>query len=349
MMRLTPTSLATRFAAPLALLALLSLARPAAAQQGGLASECVGAVVLAQDVCQKSADIFNLVAPQLGPGIAGGNAVFGGEGALGRTGAWSIGVRANFVRGRLPRLDGISLSGSGAESTDFSTAEPYVPIPTADVAVGLFGGVPLVGGIRLGALDALGSVSYVPDYDDANVSVRATDRSVQFGYGARLGLVQESTLIPGLAVTYLRRDLPRTELVGRVSATPGGPLDDTLGVSGLRTETQAWRVVASKRLAMLGIAVGGGEDRYSSRASLRGVLNEGPIHLETTGFEFRQSLTRTSYFADLSLHLPLLTLVAEVGQASGGSVPHSFNSFDGSFAAAEETVAFGAVGVRLKF
>jgi hypothetical protein len=332
---------------------LAVVASPAAAQQGELNRQCATAATFVQDACQKSADIFSLVSPQLGPGIAGGNAVFGGEGALGRFGAVSVGVRANVVRSRLPRLEGVRLSANGPVSTDFETAEPYVPIPTADVAFGLFGGIPVAPGVRLGALDALASVSYVPDYDDENVSVDATGERLQLGYGARLGVLQESALIPGLAVTYLRRDLPEAELVGRVSATAGGALDDTIGVTALRTETHAWRVVASKRLAVIGVAVGGGQDRYSSRAALRGVLNEstiiGPVRFVAQGFDFRQRLTRTSYFADVSLHLPLLTLVGEIGQVSGGTVPRTFNAFSGDYARAEAPVTYGAAGVRLKF
>jgi hypothetical protein len=332
---------------------LAVLAAPAAAQQGALDPQCAGAATFVQDACQKSADIFSVVAPQLGPGIAGGNAVFGGEGALGRLGAVSVGIRGNVVRSRLPRLEGVRLSATGPVSTDFETAEPYVPIPTADAALGLFGGIPIAPGVRLGALDALASVSYVPDYDDENVSVSATGQRLQFGYGARLGLLQESAFVPGVAVTYLRRDIPEAELIGRVSATAGGLLDDTIGVSGLRTETHAWRAVASKRLAILGIAVGGGQDRYVSRARLRGVLNEstiiGPVRFVAEGFDFRQRLTRTNYFADVSLHFPLLTLVGEIGQASGGAVPRTHNAFDGDYARAEEPVTYGAVGVRLRF
>jgi len=338
-----------------AIAGLVSLAAPrtAGAQPGAIDPQCASSPRALQDVCQKSADIFNLVAPQLGPGIAGGNANFGGEGALGRPGAWSVGARVNFVRSRLPRLAGVRLSSEGAQSTGFQTAEPPVPVPTADLAVGLFGGVPLAPGVRLGALDVLASLSYVPDYDEENVSVSATGARLQFGYGARLGLLQESTFLPGLAVTYLRRDLPEAELIGRVSATAGGAVDDTIGVTSLTTETHAWRVVASKRVGLLGVAAGAGQDRYASRASLRGVLNEttilGPFRVAAEGYDFRQRLVRTNYFADVSLHLPLVTLVGEVGQARGGTVPRSLNAFDGSYMRAEEAVTYVAAGFRLRF
>ena len=83
------------------------------------------------------------------------------------------------------------------------------------------------------------------------------------------------------------------------------------------------------------------------------MLNEstilGPVRLEAEEYDFRQRQTRTSYFADLSLHLPLVTLAGEVGQVRGGSVPRSFNAFDGSYMRAEEAVTYFAAGVRLRF
>lgn len=344
----------TTFAAgALASLASLIASPGAAAQQGTLDPQCADSPRLLQDACQKSADVFNLVAPQLGPVIAGGNPSFGGEGALGRLGAWSVGGRVNFVRGRLPRFSGVRLSTGGAQSTNFQTAETTVPVPTADIALGLFGGVPLGPGVRVGALDALASLTYVPDYHEEDVSVSTTGRPVEFGYGARLGLLQESRFVPGVAVTYLRRDIPESEVLGRVSTTSGGERNDTIGVTGLRTETHAWRMIASKRVAWLGFAMGAGQDRYSSHGSLRGVLNEstilGSVRIEAEEYDFRQRQTRTNYFADLSVHLPLVTLVGEVGQVRGGSVPQSFNAFDGSYTRAEENVTYFAAGARLRF
>ena len=342
------------------LAAALALPAAAAAQPGGIDPQCAAltSVVnrLLQDACQKSVDIFALVAPQLGPGIAGGNAVLGGGAALGRPGRLSVGARANFVRARLPLLAGNPVSIAGAQATDFRITRTTVYLPTADAALGVFAGVD-VGPVHVGAIDALGSLTYVPDYSNPDVSVRARGSRLQLGYGARVGLLQETTRSPGLGFTYLRRDIPRTDVRGPVTVTAGAPgavRDDTLGAAGLKTTTHAWRLVASKTIALLTLSAGGGQDRYSSRARLSAVLNEtlpivGPVRVRGEAFDLRQGLTRTNVFADLSLTLPAVVLTGEVGRASGGRVTRTFNTFEGQNDRARNAVTYYAAGARLRF
>ena len=340
--------------------AALAVPSAAAAQPGALDPQCAALTGVVnrplQDACQKSVDIFALVAPQLGPGIAGGNALLGGGAALGRPGRFSVGARVNFVRARLPKLRGVPVSLAGAQAADFRITRTTVYLPTADAAVGLFAGVD-VGPVHVGALDALGSVTYVPDYRNPDVSVAARGTRLQFGYGARVGLLQETARVPGLGLTYLRRDLPRTDVRGPVAVTAGAPgaaRDDTLGASGLRTTTHAWRLVASKTLSVVTLSAGGGRDRYDSRARLSAVLNEtlpvvGPVRVRGEAFALRQRLTRTNVFADLSLTLPVAVLTGEVGRASGGRVARTFNAFDGGYDRARDATTYYAAGARLRF
>jgi hypothetical protein len=340
--------------------AALALPTAATAQPGPLDPQCAALTTALerslQDACQKSVDIFALVAPQLGPGVAGGNALLGSGAALGRPGRFSVGARANFVRARLPQLAGTPVSTAGARAADFRTTRTTVYIPTADAALGLFGGV-AVGPLHVGAVDALGSVSYVPDYDNPDVSVRARGARLGFGYGARVGVLQETVVLPGIGLTYLRRDIPRTDVRGLVaisSGAGGAARDDTLGASGLRTTTHAWRVVASKTVASLTLSAGGGQDRYDSRARLSAVINEtlpvvGPVRLRGEAFDLRQRLTRKNVFEVLSLTLPVVVLTGEVGRASGGRVARTFNGFDGQRDRARDAVRYYAAGVRLRF
>ena len=130
--------------------------------------------------------------------------------------------------------------------------------------------------------------------------------------------------------------------------------DDTLGIIGLRTETQAWRLVASKTFSVVSLSAGGGQDFYSSSGRVRAILNEtfpvvGPIRLEANAFDLRQRMTRTNYFADVSLSLPVVVLTGEIGRASGGDAAPSFNTFDGRTDRAGDAITYYAVGLRLRF
>jgi hypothetical protein len=344
---------------------LATLALPAAvasAQPGGLDPQCAAltSVVdrLLQDACQKSVDIFALVAPQLGPGVAGGNALLGSGAALGRPGRFSVGARANVVRASLPELAGTPVGITGARAADFRLTRTTVYLPTADAALGVFAGVD-VGPAHVGAVDVLASVTYVPTYRNPDVRVAARGAPLQLGYGARVGLLQETSRLPGLGLTYLRRDLPSTDVRGRVAIASGtsgtaAAADDTVGVSRLRTTTHAWRLVASKTVSVVTLSAGAGQDRYHSRARLGAVLTEtlpivGRVRIAGEAFDLRQRLTRTNVFADLSLTLPRVVLTGEVGRASGGRVAPTFNRFAGRDDRPGDAVTYTAAGLRLRF
>jgi hypothetical protein len=58
-----------------------------------------------------------------------------------------------------------------------------------------------------------------------------------------------------------------------------------------------------------------------------------------------QKLTRTNYFADLSLNLLLAKIVGEIGMVSGGTVS-TYNQFD---SAPDKSRVYGSLGVRIGF
>lgn len=309
------------------------------AQSGNCAS---GAT---QDACQKAVDLFQYMAPQIGTVIAGGNATLGQGGTLGGLALLpfphpkvSIGFRVNALQGSLPDIDQITPSINGAESSTIPVNDQVIPGPAADLAVGLFKGIPL-GLTNFGGVDLLLSALYLPEFDRSNVRLELPDGGLKLGYGARVGLLQESLVIPGISFTWLKRDLPTANLSGRTQSAIGGA---DLAVNNLEVNTTSWRVTASKSLLFFGLALGAGQDKYSSSADVvgtAGALASGAVHVE-------QDLKRTNYFADLSMNLMLLKLIGEVGMVQGGEVT-TFNKWDGKQPADKRL--YGSVGARLSF
>ena len=329
--------------------AILAAAPAAHAQGGAMDSQCAHSDVRVQDICQKSADLFNFMAPQLGTALAGGNAVLGQSGSLGFL-HFSIGLRANAVQGVVPTTNDVSVSTTGATRSDFGDKKQVLPAPAAEVELGIFPGIPL-GLTSVGSVDAIVSANYIPNYDNDNFSLKTDDGSLKLGFGGRLGILKESILVPGVSVTYLRRDLPKISLSGPV-ASSGSQADDTLGVSGLTVKTTAIRGVVGKKFGLLGLAVGAGQDKYESHGALSAVVHDAGTCAATQGcrgdaFFFDQSVTRTSYFADVQLNLVILKLIGEIGQVSGGNIPATYNSF-GS-AKANDARTYGSVGLRFGF
>src|ERR1700682_3633638 len=96
-----------------------------------------------QDACQKAIDLFQYMAPQLGIAITGGNATLGQAGSLGGLGHFSAGFRVNALQGNIPQVQNVTPSVTGATSSAYDTKTQILPMPTADLAIGVFKGLPL--------------------------------------------------------------------------------------------------------------------------------------------------------------------------------------------------------------
>ena len=320
--------------------AVICSALPLAAQ-GTVNPRCAAGVT--QDVCQKTIDIFQFVAPQLGTVIAGGNATLGVGGTLGGLGHIYVSGRANVVNSNLPTVDQIDPSTTGARSDQYPTQSQVAGIPQADVAIGLFRGLPL-GVTNVGGIDLLGSVSYLPELNSSGFKMTTPNGSVKFGGGVRVGIIQESIIFPGISVTYLRRGLPTVDM------TATSMSGDSLRVNDVNITTDSYRLVASKSLLVLDIAAGVGQDRYNTSANAsgyvapRGVAGVGTAAATVGPIGMTQKISRTTYFVDASLNLVVVKLIGEVGRTSAVTIP-TYNTFIGSSAGAAQT--FGAIGIRL--
>src|SRR5687768_10619032 len=309
------------------------------------ANSCANTVT--QDACQKAVDLFQYMAPQLGTVIAGGNATLGQGGTLGGFATFpfphpkfSIGLRMNALQGSLPDLESAAATpvpGDRVSST-IPVKDQVIPGPSADLAIGLFKGLPL-GLTNFGGIDLLLSAMYLPEFEQSDVSLELPDGGLKIGYGARVGLLQESLVIPGVSFTWLKRDLPKANLSGSTQNAVAGA---DLTVNNLEVNTTSWRVVASKSLVFFGLALGAGQDNYSSSADVSG--SAGGLASPVTRVE--QDLKRTNYFVDLSANLMLLKIIGEVGMVQGGEV-NTFNSWEGKQPA--DSRMYGSVGMRLSF
>ena len=295
-----------------------------------------------QDACQMAIDLFKYVAPQLGTSITGGNATLGQGGSLGGLGHFTAGLRINAVQGSLPQVQNVTPSVNGATSRRFDTNTQIIPMPTADLSIGIFKGLPLAI-TNVGGVDLLVSAAYLPEFNHGGVKVKVPNGSLKLGYGARVGILQESLLVPGISVSYLVRDLPTVDVAGNSGS-------DSIFVNNLSLKTKAWRVVASKSLLFIGLAAGAGQDKYDASTDIGAhvaartvppspAANAGPVSLS-------QSLTRTNVFADVTLNLLLLKLTGEIGQVSGGTI-NTYNTFSGKQAA--DSRIYGSVGARFGF
>jgi hypothetical protein len=263
-------------------------------------------------------------------------------GSLGGLGHFSAGLRINALQGSLPQVQNVTPSVTGEVKSNYDTKTQLMPMPTAELAIGIFKGIPLAI-TNVGGVDLLVSAAYLPEFNSSGVSVKVPNGSLKLGYGARVGILQESLLVPGVSVSYVRRDLPTVD----IAASSGS---DSLYVNNLSLKTTAWRVVASKSLLLFGLAAGFGQDKYESSTDISAHLAARTVPptpaTNTVPVSLSQNMTRRNFFADLSINLLILKLTGEIGQVSGGTI-NTFNTFSGKQAA--DSRLYGSVGARFGF
>lgn len=311
--------------------AAISLTAPssASAQQACGA----GSAPEAADACATGADFLRYMAPQLGTSLVGGSHTLGIGTNLGGLFHFAIAVRANAVDGGVPDID--NLSAGPATSRNYTVTQQYLGLPTVDFALGLTKGFNL-GVTRIGGIDLIGGATYVPEVNETDFSVAAPDGSLSLAYGARVGLLQQSALIPGVAFSWMKRDMPTLDLS---TTTDGG---DQLSINNLAIKSTSWRLSAQKNFLLFQFGAGFGKDNYDFNADVAASVDGGTYN---GSFNAAQEMSRTSMYGSLGINLFLVKIVGEVGQVSGGSAP-TYHTYD---TPADAKRMYGTVGVRISF
>jgi hypothetical protein len=319
--------------------ALLAAASPVQAQ-------CASGYT--QDACQKTVDLFHFLTPQISTALAGGAATIGQGGVLGGFPHWALGIRASAVNGSFPQMDNVAFSTTGATRSNYSADDQLIPMATIDGSIGIYKGFPL-GVTRVGGLDALLSATYLPSAPEGgDVTVTLPGGSTKFGGGVRIGLLQESILIPGVAFTYLKRGLPTISVSGSSDVSTGaGSAPGTFTLKELSLKASSWRLSASKSFMAFGLQAGLGQDTYDNSVGLDVTVNAAPpVGTQRASLSADYSMKRTNMYVGASLNFIIGKLVAEYGQVSGGSLPAAMNSFGSS---ADASRSYFSLGLRTGF
>lgn len=291
--------------------------------QSGIAPGCAattGPLISAADACQKVVDIFRVMSPQVGIALMGGNPMPGESGTLGGGGKNSFSIRATVVDGFVPSNEFTLATDGSVLSTNLGADRVPIPMPSADVAVGVYRGKP-VGLTNIGGIDLLLGVTYVPDVNKGVLALDASGSGFSASYGVRVGVFQESALVPGVSVSYRKRSLPTTSILYRT-------IRDTLKVDGASVSTQSFRLVAGKHYRFVGIAGGFGKDKIDAKSLFNAIINRPPLpRLAVQIPATRQKLSRNNAFVNLSVGLPRAQLVGEMGWSSAGDAVQTVNTF----------------------
>lgn len=286
------------------------------------------------DACAVASDFFRYMAPQFGTAIAGGSHTLGIGTNLGGFPHFAVALRANAVLGNFPTIDNVQLGA--ANPRNFAVEDGGAAMVTADFALGLTKGFNL-GVTRIGGIDLIGGVTYLPTLEEDAFSL-TPQSNISVGLGARVGLLQQSALIPGVAFSYMKRDLPTVDVAA--SADDGSTFD----LNDFSIKTSSWRLSAQKNLLLFQLGAGIGGDTYDFSTAANVTVVDGMIS-QTGSFTDKASMSRTTMYGSLGINLFLVKVVVEGGQVTGGSMPTQ-NTFD---TPADEKRLYANVGLRISF
>lgn len=303
---------------------LVAVAAPANAQ-------CAAGAT--QDACQKATDLWAYMMPQIGTSLVGGSHTLGIGTTLGGFPHFAIALRGNAVMGDLPDLSNLNVSLAGRQNSNIDSKSQMLGLPGVDFAVGVYKGFPL-GVTRIGGIDLIGSVTYVPKIEGDGVTLDVQDGSTKIGLGARVGLLEQSLIVPGVSFSYLVRDLPVMSLTASAS-------NADFALNDFSVKTKSWRLAAQKNLLLFQLGAGVGQDTYDASSTITGTVTGGGNFTASPA----QELKRTTMYGSLGFNLLVAKVVAEVGQVSGGEVT-TFNTFS---EAADKSRLYGSVGIRISF
>ncbi len=315
--------MAARFVS--SLVALTLMAAVAAAQGGSVNPACsdaafVGPGLEGGNPCQKAYDMFGYSTQQYANVIAAGNPEIGRADGVGGFPKFRVALELNYSTLVTPALreSGSIATGPAVSTTIPTLSADYIAVQV-NGALGLFNGFDL-GAVRIGALDAIANINFVPSTTGGGFTVSA-DHKAYIGYGGRLGVLQEGKVIPAVGVSYIIRDLPKMTLIA------DDVLNNTVAVSQMKMNTSAWSVTVGKHFKAVSLVLGGGQTKFDASGLLMWSVNG--IN-PTVSPSISATSMQTDFFGDFGVDLGSnVHVMVEYGASSGGQI-NTFNTFDPS-------------------
>jgi hypothetical protein len=273
------------------------------------------------DACMKAADVARYLARESGElgAVSGGPFDHAGPGV--KSGRLGLAVRAATARTATPRLDGHTIRPWEFDTTSVPVEERRAKTVSVDGTVRAWPGW-RVGRTRAGSVDLGGGVMAIA----RNGVALDTEERLGFDVGARIGLLQETSVVPAVSLSVSRIYLPALSSSGfRLTAQDGTGI--LASVTDIDPEVTVTRFSVAKHLGRFGLAAGTSRAKYNSSASVDVRSSDGAVN-ETLSVTSRGS--RRSLFLDGSLALgDRVTVEAELGRLSGGDGPEVVTRFSG--------------------
>jgi hypothetical protein len=290
-------------------------------------AQCSGGAA-ARDACRKMVDMVNFLSPQYAAALAGGNPTQSQSGSLGGLGKVAVDIRSTRVIGAMPNIGDQPFATTGETKSTYSSPSMLIPALSVDISFGLFRGFD-VGSTYVGGVDGLLTATYMSELSNSSVDVALEGSNTNFGFGARLGLMEETARLPGVALSYVHRDMPRDSIIAGTKAGNGVSLvGGTIMANSMLVTVNSLRLTAGKQVGRIDLSGGLGQDKYMSSARVSATVTAiPPIGTQTATGTAAFQMTRTNLFAGGAFTAGMFKFIGEYGVATGGTAPSAVNDF----------------------
>lgn len=313
-------------------------------------------------LCGQVVNSLSNVQPTVGIAFSGGAHTLGTATTIGRRLGLlpriSVTARVNGAFADVPDLlDGFEPTlGDGGEVPAMGTGVAPVISVQGDAVVGLFNGFsfgPAAGG--LGAVDLLASVSLVPRVE----TIGLAEEIVTAGVGARVGILKQGLVMPGISVSGMYRSMLGDVAFGDLAAGED-PAEFSSNLS-----TLSFRAGISKGFVMIDLAAGAGYDIYTSDVAFDWELvcpagqclpGQDVTLTTTNGVEGELKTSAWNVYGNVGVNLMILDIVGEVGYQKSTDIVDAEALADAGLPDQSPTAEaleggrfFASIGVRLTF
>jgi hypothetical protein len=283
-------------------------------------------------LCHDVGTSIQLLQPELGLSLAGGNPVLGTASPLGKKFRFiprlHIGGRISFVWAEIPDI----INYPENVTDPVGTISFSVPMPQLDLSVGIFEG------FRLGS--TMGGMASVELLGSLGAMILPAGKGFKndvtgFGLGARIGLLRESFTAPGISLSGMYKWHGRIQF-GDAEAGDAAEF-------GMDMQVASLRVGLSKSFVALALGLTLGYDSYWSDVDFAVNTSSSVLPVPVVPVEAPVGLQseRWSAFLDVSYIILYFNIVAEAGWQEEQRLLNSRQDElkSGNF--------FGAIGIRL--
>ncbi|HLA91298.1 MAG TPA: hypothetical protein VJL28_12805 [Gemmatimonadaceae bacterium] len=296
---------------------------------------CTGNVA---DVCVKGRDLAAFIATELSDAVASGSGLGGSSGTLGGFGKTTLEVRTRAISGAFPSAEQPAAQSTAPRRSELNIVSQRLTPVTATFGLGLWRGYS-EGDVHVLGADLLLSATHMPSLSSGSLSL---NDSWAVGAGVRLGVLGETSRLPGIALTWMNHGLPAVSL-GRITFGPPGGAAGSAELRDLRLKSQNWRGTVSKRFGRFGASVGFGQNAIDGSVDVLGVWSGAASISGTERYSLRGN--RDQLFVGGSYDLRWARIVTEAGRVSGQGVTPLLNSFTGP--ASNDARHYFSVGLRV--